>query len=54
MKMNKFFDLINQRKHIKLPYLIKMTKLNGLISDEDEEMLAGYINIKYGQYLGSG
>jgi hypothetical protein len=42
--LNKFLDLINQRKHIKLPYLIKMTKLNGLISDDDEEMLAGYIN----------
>lgn len=41
---DKFLDLISSKKHYKLPYLIKMTKLNGLITDEDEKTLISYIN----------
>jgi hypothetical protein len=42
--LEKFLSLIQKRKHEKLPYLIKMTKVNGLISEADEEMLTSYIN----------
>jgi len=41
--LNNFLELIAARKHYKLPYLIKMSKLRGIISDEDEEMLVSYI-----------
>jgi len=42
--LDRFLTLIQERKHHKLPYLIKMTKVGGLISDTDEEMLTSYIN----------
>lgn len=41
--LDKFLELIAARKHYKLPYLIKMSKLRGIISDDDENMLLGYI-----------
>ena len=41
--LDKFLDLITARKHHKLPYLVKISKLSGLISDDDEEMLTSYI-----------
>ena len=41
--LDKFLGLIAARKHYKLPYLIKMSKLSGLISGDDEEMLVSYI-----------
>ena len=42
--LDKFLNLITARQHYKLSYLIKMTKLSGLITDEDEKTLISYIN----------